>query len=86
MASNLDGDPLPKRICSSNENAAEVFCPHCKTIVSRSTYYRHQVLNFNEQTEPLQEPAQSIAESEADQTFAFEDGENLATGKYQHAA
>ena len=76
MASNSDDASFPKRKCSIDVNATEVFCPHCQAIVSRSTYYRHQVLYLDYP----QESQRSTAESVTEETFVFED-ERLATGK-----
>ena len=63
-----DLDPIAKKSRSEEGH----FCPHCKHIVSRSTYYRHQALHFDESQESIQNQFH-------EDSFEFEDG--IATGK-----
>lgn len=58
-----DQDPIAKKSCSEGGH----FCPHCKHIVSRSTYYRHQALHFDESQESLQTQFH-------EDSFEFQDG------------
>ena len=76
MASSSDDELIPKRKCSTDVNATELFCPLCQAIVSRTTYYRHKVLYCDDS----QGSPQSTAEPVTEETFVFED-ERLATGR-----
>ena len=60
-------DPMAKRRRSERH-----FCPHCKHIVSKSTYYRHQTLHFEESQGSEQTALHEVS-------FEFEEG--TATGK-----